>query len=539
MSFLFTNPFDDIVEKATSENQPIGYEDIVLNLEIADKVKAKEVPPKQAVQSLKRRINHKNPNVQLSALKLTDTCVKNGGKHFLVEVASRDFMDNLVSLGRSYSSDQAVRQKCLALIQTWGISFRGKSELSYVCEIYDIMKREGITFPPVDKSETASALIDTKTAPEWSDSDVCMRCRTSFTTFNRKHHCRNCGQTFCHSCSSKNIALPHLGINQEVRVCDPCHFKVTTKSTPSSPKTERTSSRSDAIQSPSSTNEDDELQRAIAASLAESQPKKRVTVSKPAPKREPTPVVDDEEEDEDLKAAIEASLKELKISEERNTSKKNAGHTGASGEPVVEANPNELSRIELDNLKLFADLVERMEGDVQARGIGVMQHSQISALYAQLYALQPKLLWSLDDSTTKYRTSMELNDKVTNAIQLYDQMLQQRLRSASGGSYPRSYSTDFAQNQSYYVPPPVAPGAQSYGIQPQPPAPQPQQVTNPQWGGYQPPPPGVAPVAASGTPGPVPDHGPYHGYAPPPTAGPGSAPTNQEQIPYSNPAYNS
>ncbi|XP_019864722.1 RUN and FYVE domain-containing protein 2 isoform X2 [Aethina tumida] len=49
----------------------------------------------------------------------------------------------------------------------------------------------------------------------------CKACSKEFNLTRRKHHCRNCGEIFCNSCSDNSMSLPSSA--KPVRVCDDCN----------------------------------------------------------------------------------------------------------------------------------------------------------------------------------------------------------------------------------------------------------------------------------------------------------------------------
>jgi hypothetical protein len=62
--------------------------------------------------------------------------------------------------------------------------------------------------------------------PVWTDdasSSSCALCASEFGFFRRRHHCRACGGLCCFECSSRQRAIPKLGLNSSERVCDLCY----------------------------------------------------------------------------------------------------------------------------------------------------------------------------------------------------------------------------------------------------------------------------------------------------------------------------
>ncbi|MES1907062.1 MAG: hypothetical protein MHM6MM_000252 [Cercozoa sp. M6MM] len=62
-------------------------------------------------------------------------------------------------------------------------------------------------------------------APLWvldQDAPACLLCDLTFTMFQRRHHCRQCGACVCNACSRQRRLLPAIHARKPQRVCDNC-----------------------------------------------------------------------------------------------------------------------------------------------------------------------------------------------------------------------------------------------------------------------------------------------------------------------------
>ncbi|XP_034075552.1 TOM1-like protein 2 isoform X3 [Gymnodraco acuticeps] len=155
MEFLLGNPYGtpvgQCIERATDGG--LQNEDWTVNMEICDIINETDEGPKDAMRALKKRLGgNKNYREVMLALTALETCVKNCGHRFHVQVATRDFIEGVLVkvISPKNNPPTIVQDKVLALIQSWADAFRSSPDLTGVVHIYEELKRKGIEFPMAD-----------------------------------------------------------------------------------------------------------------------------------------------------------------------------------------------------------------------------------------------------------------------------------------------------------------------------------------------------------------------------------------------------
>ncbi|KAL5740267.1 hypothetical protein ACOSQ2_029447 [Xanthoceras sorbifolium] len=133
------------VDKATSEL--LMNPDWTMNIDICDSVNSHQWQAKDVVKAVKKRLQHKSAKVQLLALTLLETMVKNCGDYVHFQIADRNVLGEMVKIVKK-KADMQVRDKILVLLDSWQEAFGGpggKHPQYYYA--YDELRRFGVQFP--------------------------------------------------------------------------------------------------------------------------------------------------------------------------------------------------------------------------------------------------------------------------------------------------------------------------------------------------------------------------------------------------------
>ncbi|KAG5986191.1 ESCRT-0 subunit protein hse1 [Claviceps pusilla] len=139
-------PFDDIVARATDEN--LTSEDWGAIIEVCDKVTGNANGPKEAAQSMMKRLAHRNANVQLYTLELAHALCQNCGKPLHREISSRAFTDALLKLANDRNTHTQVKAKILQKMKEWTDMFSKDVDLGIMADAYHRLKQTNPTLHP-------------------------------------------------------------------------------------------------------------------------------------------------------------------------------------------------------------------------------------------------------------------------------------------------------------------------------------------------------------------------------------------------------
>lgn len=134
-----------LVDRATSDLL-IGP-DWAMNLDICDIINNHPGQARDIVKAVRKRLSNKHGKVQLLALTVLETLIKNCGEIVHQQVAEKDILHEMVKIVKK-KTDMAVRDKILELLDSWQEAFGGPAgKYPQYYTAYNDLRRCGFEFP--------------------------------------------------------------------------------------------------------------------------------------------------------------------------------------------------------------------------------------------------------------------------------------------------------------------------------------------------------------------------------------------------------
>ncbi|CEG38589.1 myosin-like protein [Plasmopara halstedii] len=124
------------------------------------------------------------------------------------------YFDNPSYAGSSYGDDHSVDGGDEIYSRSHQVPRRSASV--GVCRVRSSSNASSFNMPPSSNIRPGVVI------PRFAKSPTCYECDCKFSFLLRRHHCRQCGNSFCFEHSTRQLALPHLGYMTAQRVCDSC-----------------------------------------------------------------------------------------------------------------------------------------------------------------------------------------------------------------------------------------------------------------------------------------------------------------------------
>ncbi|GAA6017332.1 hypothetical protein JCM11491_000635 [Sporobolomyces phaffii] len=154
-----TNPYDEIINKATDEKQTeINWETA---LSVWDKVNEDgETGARNSVNALAKRLTHRSANVQLFSLTLAGALVNNCGPSLHREISGKAFTQALTRLINDRTTHDSVKKEALKSIEEWVKEHPNNSDFDLLNDTYESLKRQNHKFPSSAARNPSSPRVD-------------------------------------------------------------------------------------------------------------------------------------------------------------------------------------------------------------------------------------------------------------------------------------------------------------------------------------------------------------------------------------------
>lgn len=127
---------------------------LALNLELADYIKQKKAnTPREAAVEVVRRVNSRHPHISMLALHLLDHLVKNCGYPFHLQIATKEFLNELVKRfpERPPVFPGPAQTKILELIHEWKqticVTSKHREDLVHIRDMHRLLGYKGEPHP--------------------------------------------------------------------------------------------------------------------------------------------------------------------------------------------------------------------------------------------------------------------------------------------------------------------------------------------------------------------------------------------------------